>query len=238
MITPKLEEMILNGDAVYQTFVGGGAGLTTLPVGQNSYIVITDIKTYHFSNFGIAPSQSILNQFATYQFSINSTLSTNHFICRNDVTAVNVMGMPEYIVKGESNFNTYLIHKSDVRISFLNQPPAPWTGAAAPTPQALSQDPPPIGYGSTQKGVVNTVQTVLMGAIAGSAQFLPLTSVFSSPTVSIAFNGIQYPSNSTTQWLNVYGFLADNNDKRAFPIINIGYVKILKPIPDTIFSTS
>ena len=50
MITPKLEELILKGDASYKTFVAGGGTKSVLQIPINRFCIITDFVVYGFGS--------------------------------------------------------------------------------------------------------------------------------------------------------------------------------------------
>ena len=241
MIPAALEKLILSGKAVYQTFVAGGAGTSILPVGKNSFIVIIDITSFHWGNAGPTFDLAQLNQESVYQMSLNSGKSQNHFIFKGDVTASNTNPPLEslYFLNGHTKLEVYLIHKEDVKIDFLRAPFHPWSTTSGETPPKVSQFPPPIGYGSGDKGIINTILNLNFTAGFGGGSTSPIGSKFTPAGQDPAFNGIQFPSSLETRYLdNFGGVLPTNNEARSFPLANIGYVKILEPIPDTVLSSS
>lgn len=118
MITPKLEELILCGKAFFKTFVAGG-DKHTLNIGDNRFIIITDITYFPMNmttGIGLPQFQNHNTQVAIY-----GERGYNHYIFRNynnDRSTIN-KGVNHC---GPTTINTYFLHEKQVGFSFCNAP--------------------------------------------------------------------------------------------------------------------
>lgn len=217
MITPHLEKLIFEGKAFFKTFVAGGAK-STLNIGQDRFIVITDI-TY-------MPSQSQLFFFnaVNCQLSIYGEKGFNHYIFRNNnVTLANVIdpvggliNVPEYTTLQPTTIDTYLIHTTQVGFSFL------WsTGPGAETIGIASVDnpsfQPPLDYGTqANPGAINVQTDFTCGALLNQVTNRQGGAL---PSGTIATQQVQFEATGGT-----VPFVGGNP---YFPVANINYIEIL-----------
>ena len=160
MITPKLEQMIHEGIASARTFVCGMSGNNVLDVPDNAYIVIHNIIYFPFfdtpEDFNGTYEIDRLTH-CNKQVQFKSEQTDNHFMFRDSGLFVLV----------PINVDTYMVHFSDVAISFLRQPtilPANLTTQASQVTSVVRSA--PQGYG----GLASTAEANLQ---AGSNQYLP-----------------------------------------------------------------
>lgn len=220
MLTPALEKLILCGKASYNTFTIGGSEKTVLNVTNDRYIIITDIViSHHLDNGRLDFTEATLNQFLgeqqLTQLQIFSDRSYNHFVFRNEYMILEKGNNNFHVIpSGQTKFDTYLIHNTDISFSWAKS----YTQqvARAVTPATSVGRPVPFDYGKEGQnsvGVVrtNTLNTLLPWRInqGGTA----------TQTNNTQTNELQYPITTETQLVNF-------TESWQFPVANIGYVEI------------
>jgi len=227
MLSPTLEKLILCGKASYNTFVAGGSQKHVLNVKNDRFIIITDL-TYFSSvnnsqnaNIGIAAGllRRIINESLNTQLRIFSNKSFNQYLFRNQLsltaeasetgTLYNVMPV------GSVKLDTYLIHESDVSITFS------YAGGRANVDSGPSETDsiafaPPYDYGKD-----------------GQAGVLPVRLISGSGTMKTSNSGqnkidpfdqidlqLSFPVDNTTSFNGL-------DNPACYPILQIGYVEIL-----------
>jgi hypothetical protein len=220
MLTPALEKLILCGKASFNTFTIGGSEKTILNVTNDRYIIITDITiSHHLDNRSIELNDTQLidffNKHSLTQLQIFSDRSYNHFVYRNEFMIVEKGNNSFHVIpSGQTKFDTYLIHNTDVSFSWVksfNQ-----TNARSVTPAVSVGRPVPFDYGKEGQnslGVVrtNTLNTVLPWRInqGGTA----------TQTNNTQTNELQFPVTDETVLVNFA-------ESYQYPIANINYVEI------------
>jgi len=91
MLTPYLEKLIHQGKASFKTFVCGQSGSNRLPVGDNSWIIITGFTYYNFADPELIQAGIEVVRFEEYlsrslhQIRFKSSRSNNHYIVKDDI---------------------------------------------------------------------------------------------------------------------------------------------------------
>lgn len=216
MITPHLEKLIWEGKAFFKTFVAGGSK-TTLNIGQDRFIIITDIT--YFPNQSYTFDYNYVNT----QVSIYGEKGFNHYIFRNNgLTLENVFngaGISQndgYVALSPITINTYLLHTTQVGFSFIKsgQPAATTvSGASVDNPYFA----PPIDYGTNADPA--TVVPINTDLNFGILNQLTNRLGYALPIGSPVSQQIQFEASG----LNVPN--PDGNP--FFALINVNYVEIL-----------
>lgn len=228
MITPKLEEMIHNGIASSRTFCVGMSGNCVLDVPDNAYIVIHNIVYFPFydspEDFAGTYEADRLQR-CNKQIEFKSAQTDNHFMVRDSGLFVL---MP-------INIDCYLVHFSDVAISFLKQPPiapANLTFQASAITDTVSRA--PSGYGALDAVRQANLQ-------AGAQMYLPANSK-NTPLVvpTNQYRGeYKLSHNLQTQLFDPSVLLPpDTFIDRSLPLMNVQYVLIQKEPTDKIQASS
>lgn len=217
MITPHLEKLIWEGKAFFKTFVAGGAK-STLNIGQDRFIVITDI-TY-------MPSQGQLFFFGAVncQLSIYGEKGFNHYIFRNNnATLANVydpvggvINVPEITTLQPTTINTYLIHTTQVGFSFIwsQGPGLETSGVASVDNPSLA---PPLDYGTQANPGAITIQTdFTCGTLLNQVTNRQGGAL---PVGTIATQQVQFEASGSS-----VPFVQGNP---YFPVANVNYIEIL-----------
>lgn len=218
MITPHLEKLIWEGKAFFKTFVAGGQKCT-LNIGQDRFIIITDITYMPFQDRFFN-----LDQFNT-QVSIYGEKGFNHYIFRNtniSQTPISVGGAASYELNYETMqpicINTYLLHTSQVGFSFICNGAygLPTTGVASvDNPGYL----PPLDYGKNgDPGAINVITD--MPTLAG-AMLNQFTNRQGSvlPVGTVTTQQLQFEANNFS--------LPPISNNYVYPTLNVNYVEIL-----------
>ena len=219
MLTPKLEKLILNGKASYNTLCIGGSEKTIFNVSNDRYIIITDITIHsHLDKPSIELTDEELNAYfksnSLTQLSIFSDRSYNHFIIRNELNIVQKGSNWHVTPKGHFHFDTYLIHNTDIAFSWVKS--FDHRSARSNTPAESVGRPAPFDYGKEGQNVAgvvinNTLNTVLPWKINQGGSYTADDTTMS--------NELQYPATTETTPLYL-------NESFQFPIANVGYVEI------------
>lgn len=221
MLTPHLEKLILSGKASFNTLAVGGSEKTILNVGQDRYIVITDITVFHHLDFrAIELTDAQLNTFfqknSLTQLSVFSDRSFNHFVIRNQFEfSQSLNGQNWHLIpKGSTKFDTFLIHNNDVAFSWVKS--IEQRNARANTPAESVGRPVPFDYGKEGQPVAGVIRTNTLGTVI---PWLINQGGSYTATDRTQTNELQYPATTETTLLNFeYSF--------QFPIANISYVEV------------
>lgn len=222
MLSPTLEKLILCGKASYNTFVAGGSQKHVLNVKNDRFIIITDLT--YFSSVNSPTNQNIdlngenfneiLKRLNT-QLRIFSNKSFNQYLFRNQLTLSPSTNGYNVFPVGSVKLDTYLIHESDVSITFS------YAGARLNVDTGQSETDsiafaPPYDYGKE-----------------GQAGVLPVRLISGTGTMKTSNSGqnkvdpndqidlqLSFPVDAGTSF--------DGLDNPAcYPILQIGYVEIL-----------
>jgi hypothetical protein len=251
MIPQNLISKIESGNAKLKTLVAGWGGVNFLPVPSNTYIVITDIKFFPYTDSGLykfntALSSSILKEIlrsSIQQLKIYSQKSSNHFIVRWDVSFSQwVLNNLAYVLNFGGNngitFETYLVHDSDVNFELLKCPDltALMTVNDNVLPNNYQNFNNPLGYGRGIDGL-DTIRSIRLNNL--SFENIPINiNNFPATPGAVAFNNMEFPANDLTR-LNSDPFINGCNcNFQKFPIIDIQYVEILKNSTENTQSSS
>ena len=229
MITPKLEELIWCGKAVFKTFVAGGTGKHILNIEQDKYIIITDITYFsqlHVPKVDLAELTLMLTKGLNTQVTILGNRGFNRFVFRNNFNTAKAdlgAGVTDiHVPFGNCKIDTYLLHTDSVSFSFsdgINFNTSS-TGVAADNVPAYPQ---PLDYG--KQGGANQPSIFRMNYLDP----LPLTWVFDAQRLQIdpALAGnyitqeLSYPITPTTSNNTIV-----NRNQWAQPLLHVNYVEI------------
>lgn len=163
----------------------------------------------------------------SHQLQFKSQNASNHFIINEkiEVFDATVLGGAGFFVNvnGYYHKDTFLMHKTDVRINIIRVPqPEEWTTVYGALDNKSNEPPLPAGYGQAGIPNLDVVQQVLLNAV--DEQYLPLGQKYSPQTLqeytpefkvaAVAGRELEDPTNVS----EVKGV------RRNYPLINIGYV--------------
>jgi len=213
MVTPKLEELILKGRAFFKTFVAGGGQKSTLNIGDDRFIVITDIV--YFPMDVKSGDGSITNENANTQVSIYGNRGFNHYIFRNHLTAQGNKHQAISPVK----IDTYFMHTEAVAFSFSNAQTINGTFSGV-APEYATAYPPPLEYGKA--GDPGAFSVILEG-LTDQGVGTYLNRFVSKPQSGVpSSQQLQFPVNSATAFPS--GNIQANE---GYPLMLVNYVEIL-----------
>ena len=230
-----LERMIHEGIGQYVTFTVGAAGFSLMKVPDGYTAIVTNFTSYHFSD---ASTLGRVRETRVYQLTFQSGKSSNRFVIRGDIEGTGLQD-DEYNVTGETKYDTYLVHTSDIQVLVTNVPrPLFWTVETGFPPPGTPTTNPPLGYGSgTTKGL--TTQLAI-GADPGTFM-VPLTTTFTTPAAftqgDFTYNNMGFNISS----INTFKFLGQTNpaiDAGSYPIVNIGMVLLNERFSNKLQSSS
>jgi len=235
MITPYLEQLIIEGRAIYKTFVAGYSQKHIMNIPENRYIILTDLwytpTLYYNPRLAIDPDptkrKTIDEQFKENmitQLTILGNRGFNRFLFKNSITKDFLPADPLrpledisfYSANNPIHLNCYLIHTDGISFTFSNgEKVLPVTAIAPFEVPALSD---PTDYG--KDGILGSIGTIR-----------------NSITPSIFQNNYHNQKLSTaTGGNNEFSFAVNLNtnldatlkvEKISYPILNVGYVEIL-----------
>jgi hypothetical protein len=225
MLTPALEKLILCGKANYNTFTIGGSQKSILNVAKDRFIIITDLTiSHHLENLSIVLTDRQFDEFMIEkmltQLCIFSDRSFNHFIIRNEFNFVrnDTNGNFHVLPAGQTKFDTYLIHNTDVAFNWiLSKDNLPTYGV---TPAEGVGRPVPFDYGADGQ---RTQNIVLNNTLATITPWIINQGGTATQTNNTATNQLQYPVDPDTTPVNF-------SQNFGFPICNVGYVEIYEEI--------
>lgn len=147
MLTPKLEELIWKGKAWFKTKVVGGTNAFNLFIQEDRFIIITDL---YYQSSGLIDNKKkpiiseVLARGLNTQLTVLGERNINRYLFRNNFNIIaNVSNNePDIIPFGGYKIDTYLIHTTSVRFSFVtgadlsnvNQAPANFNTPALKIP--------------------------------------------------------------------------------------------------------
>ncbi len=180
----KLEELILEGKAKFETFQAGFTELSVIPVGTKEFIVVTGLK---FQPANRARYEGALGSFTTVQrIELHDGKNYNHFVAK---MGGNVAVNDNSSYNDHSYQNLYCIFKSDVGVMVT-------VPQAGPIDLTAFRDDLTGANGNTAKKIVNqgtnpyllTPQNLQYQTEGGSAGTLNI------PT-NVKVNGPNYSNN-------------------------------------------
>lgn len=211
-MTPKLEELILSGQAEYRNYSGFASAAFTVPCPSGKQIIITDLELTAGSNFStVIPSGLFfLKLYGTEQGGENIV---SFFMPATDRN--NLIGCNQY------SKNVYFIYNSDCRIdiAIMLVDPLPVVDFT-PMPVSNKDKPAPNGYGNTipvirSIDLTGTGDFYLPQGIEGSG-FTPITAgMKNQPFPAIIGGSTAMPAFTLAS--------------ESF-CVNIGYVILNKPL--------
>jgi hypothetical protein len=236
MITPYLEQLIIEGRAIYKTFVAGYSQKHIMTIPENRYIILTDLwytpTLYYDPRLAENPDplirRSIDVQFKNNmitQLTILGDRGFNRFLFKNSITKdflpVDPLKPLEelsfYSANNPIHISCYLIHTNGISFTFSN------TDKIIASPSAIAPFevpalPDPTDYG--KDGITTAINTI---------SNLLTVSLFEND-----FHGQKLTSG--TGGNNEFCFPVNTNtnldatlkaEKISYPILNVGYVEIL-----------
>ena len=235
MITPYLEQLIIEGKAIYKTFVAGYSQKHIMNIAENRYIILTDLwytpTLYYDQNLAQNPDpiirRTIDEQFKSNmitQLTILGDRGFNRFLFKNSITKDFLATDPLkplddisfYSANNPIHLSCYLIHTNAISFTFSNKENfAPSTILAPFDVPAL---PDPTDYGKS--GIPGSTVTIdRLFTVSGFQNDFHNQTLLTGNGGS---NEFSFPVNANTN-------LGDNLKKNSisFPILNVGYVEIL-----------
>lgn len=226
MITKKLEELILCGKASYNTFIAGGTQKHILNVHNDRFIIITDIT--YFSSLNYPANQRLTDEdikkitedTLNTQVKIFSEKSTNVYLFRNNLNVVPDVNGNTYNVFpfGSVKHETYLVHESDVSISFSYAGKSVG-GAVGLTITENPAFPPPYDYGKIGQAGALAVRQIGTNGVGYEPRYQGQSAL---KTVGLGQYDLQFsfPIELGTEY-------TDLTPATSYPILQIGYVEII-----------
>lgn len=232
MITPYLEQLIIEGKAIYKTFVVGYSEKHIMDIAENRYVILTDLwytPTLYFDpNRVIDPDPlkrlSIDQQFKKNmitQLTILGDRGFNRFLFKNSITKdINVDPITRidtsfYSANNPIHLSCYLIHTNGISFTFSNQEEIFPSSSNAPFEVPALPD--PTDYG--KNGIPGTIPTInQLNTISGFQNDFHNQKMASGVGGS---NEFSFPVNSNTD-LNI----SVKQNSISYPILNVGYVEI------------
>lgn len=241
MITPLLEQLILDGKAKYKIF-SAMAKSQILKVKQKTHIVIVDIWYNDFIDtsedlIDVTPDrlQSVLNR-TIHKLQLASKRQTDFIMIKDTVQiSINPLNPTNFFIidtYGQQHFNVYFKHKDDVYVDLAGFPDQSLVSFVNAKWSAKTGDPQtPNGYGNaSQPTSLDVVNVFSFGA--GQGEFRPVgDSVEASPVNNVSYTEANIPITAATAIINPNPI--SDTFTRSIPVINIGYVEILKNPDDT-----
>jgi len=237
LLSPRLETLVLCGEASLRTLTVGRSGLSVLRVPQDRTFIIVEFDYQHFIDFtDVEDLDEVLSR-SVHQLSFKSGKSVNLFVIRDSLNIVNFMGQlgTRPSVSGDYHKETYLIHNEDIQIQIISAPPVVGTvSTAGVSPKDLNPLNPPNGYGTGASGIVQTVNEEYPGGIG---EYLPESKKYTAPVAATPFLTSEqaFPVDVVTA-LNPTNTV-DEFGQRSYPIVNISYVDIRRNIAEELASS-
>lgn len=203
MLTPLLERLILCGKAQTKTYIASSQK-NVIDVPKDHFIII-----HHFSHFPFLPVDQlepdpnlILLQLVT-QMKVFSDKSYSNYVIRNNINrGIGFNGttgeiIPVWNTGTPYQENVYLVHETDVSISFSKTLRAPAAASSAIAPAQTVAKPTPADYG--RNGFAGSIAVATEKVTGVNAAFRPLGKV-TPPSAVATYNleNLEFPINATT----------------------------------------
>jgi len=245
MITQNLIDLIHSGKAKYQTWTAGYTGSFRIPVPKNNYIVITDFTFFNFMDqepdpepgpeprpkTAFDPLKSCIHNvlFKSYGNEFLYVHRSNFIGITTDLSTTQL-----YVpLQNTDKYDTYQVHKSDVRIDCWRIPPISENVFAFNLlNDKTTETDGPQGYGTVSTGnsspVVKAVE--LESAYDSSDKYIPYGELSGAPFDTFSGYSQQLRShvNGHTALQPPYQDIEKlyNDGMFTFPLFNIGYVLV------------
>ena len=227
MITPKLEELILCGKAVFKTFNVGFSSKTVLDIPNGHSIVVTSI-TYYGRVPGNYNPDTYARTTALTQLIIGTNRKNDVIVFRNIVTAsTNALNQNVITPGGSTTINTYLFYDESVYFSFTDGQEVTLF-APSVTPADATGYKFPLEYGKV--GFPNSVAVSQFGSVPlpnppNSTKLVFGGQKIPDPTgTRIRYNGVRFPPINNTL----------SNSMDSAPLATICYVDLKGLLPTPI----
>lgn len=208
MITPKLEELILSGNAQYKNYAGGWGAIYTIPCPVGKYMVITDITITDLRTSGDGGTGGGL------ALKITDGLVSNSFLF---FSYVQDGGQQPIDRRGQNKQDTYILLKKDVRLRFARIPTAFAGIDFAICPEIANEPLAPLGYGST-----NVLKALDFNGL-GAGNYCPIGINNTFSTITLGMTNEPFPDITANSEIPQP---ISTNDNFVF---NVGYVIVNIP---------
>jgi len=221
MLTPKLEDLILQGRAFFRTAVIGGTQKATINIDDDRFIIITDVTYfpgYYCPSTTPKKAPSIFSDF-TSQFMIYGNRGYNNFVARTQFVYLPLTeeGSEVYVPTNHIRFDLYLLHTQQVGFSFIKGADITPTNAIAEANNPGS--PPPSDYGKI--GDPLAFPTSSRTPITTPTARQVINTTLASPTGQ-QVNTFILPVDSQTRIL-----ATEMHNTNNYPLLHVNYVEIL-----------
>ena len=234
MITPYLEQLIIEGRAIYKTFVAGYSEKHIMDIAENRYIILTDLwytPTLYYDPRIAESTDPLIRKTIDQQFKNNMITQLtilgdrgfNRFLFKNSISKDYLVNDPLkptvdlsfYSANNPIHLSCYLIHTNGISFTFSNQEQIFPSSSTAPFDVPALPD--PTDYG--KDGIPGTIPTInQFNTISGFQNDFHNQKMVSGNGGS---NEFSFPVNANTD-LNIP--LKQNSI--SYPILNVGYVEI------------
>jgi len=236
MLTPKLEQLLWEGSAKYETFTLGGSGTTTINQEPGSFIVITDFKFFPFVDRNRQINEEHPNDLPTEAVSHTIRFKSGneyYYNFRTNLVRVNGKGSTYYFLPSDTptDTNCYQVHRSTVQIDI-------WRLLTPNLWNFYSIDPVPVKSNELNPGSgylgLNQISRI---EFTPGNEYIPLTSQRSQYTNPPGYREQFYSPIENLTKLNFEIPPAEQNIDAPyyFPIVNVNLVRINENLENKLF---
>ena len=235
MITPYLEQLIIEGRAIYKTFVAGYSQKHIMDIPENRHIILTDLwytPTLYYDprlareedpTIRVTIDEQFKNNMIT-QLTILGNRGFNRFLFKNSISKDFLAPDPLkpfdeisfYSANNPIHLSCYLIHTDGISFTFSNGETVNPVNAIAPFEVPALSDPTDYGKDGIP-GSIGTTRNSITPSLFQNNYHNQKLSTFTGGN-----NEFSFPVNSAT---NLDSLL--KIEKISYPILNVGYVEIL-----------
>jgi hypothetical protein len=244
MITQNLIDLIHSGKAKYQTWTAGYTGSFRIPVPKNNYIVITDFTFFNFMDQEPdpepGPEPRPKTAFDPLKSCIHNVLFKSYgneflYVHRSNFIGITTdLSLTQLYVplQNTDKYDTYQVHKSDVRIDCWRIPPTSENKYAFNLlNDKTTETDGPQGYGTVSTPNANSVikAVALEDAYDSSDVYTPYGENQGSAFTPFGYSEkLRSHINGHTALQPPYQDLENlgNDGMFTFPLFNIGYVLV------------
>lgn len=233
MLTPLLERVILSGKGQYKTYIACSQK-NVISVPKDHFIIIT-----HFSHFPflpvnqLEPNPAVITRQLVTQMKVFSDKSYTNYVIRNEITrGIGFNGttgelIPVWNTGQPYQENVYLVHETDVSISFSKTQLNPTAASSGVAPAGAPAKPTPADYG--RNGFAGSIAVALEKVTGLNSAVRPLGK-FTPPSAIATINteNLEFPINAANALTNAeieQGVL-------TYPLCIFQYVEINGRITD------
>lgn len=240
MITPKIEELLWNGNAKYESFTLGGSGTLTINQQPGSFIIITDFLFFPFIDRN--PQDTNQADLFEYTRAVQHTIrfkSNNlyYYNFRNNITQINhspqgTGDRQTYFTPVDTALKTdcYQVHRSTIQIDiFKLLNPVDWNSFSIdPVPGKSNEFAPGNGYlGLSQVSKIE---------MQGNVNYVPLTAERSQYVNPLGYREQFYSDIDITSELKFPLITPQCHDGvYQYPLVNINIVRVNENINEKLF---